>query len=366
MVVRDGAGTRLGQGAARPQLARTEAAAAAVVAPLTRLDRLARQQRQASQQAESAAAGQVVLLAGGAMCGGGVVGAALAVFAGRLLGQASKREHELKAALAQLRELDRMKDEFIALVSHELRTPLTAIVGFLELLEDPHASQLDERQQRFAAAIHRNADRLQRLAADVRVLAGQAGGLVVPRQDTDLAGLASRAVSGAQSQAGRRRILLTLALPGIPLPPVRGDDAGLTQVLGHLLSNALKFTPEGGQVRVAVTAEPGWAVLTVADTGIGISAEDQGRIFERFYRAPVAGRRAIQGSGLGLTICRALVDAHGGTITVQSEAGHGTTFRVSLPLGSGQAGAPQPASPAVAIAGEPGPLRTHRSMPGPA
>jgi signal transduction histidine kinase len=187
----------------------------------------------------------------------------------------------------------------------------------------------------------------------VRVLAGlQAGGLAVPRQDTNLAGLASRAVSGSRPQAERRRISLTLALPDSPLPPVRGDDDGLTQVLGHLLTNALKFTPEGGQVRVAVTAEPGWAVLTVADTGIGISAEDQERIFERFYRAPVAGHRAIQGSGLGLTICRALVGAHGGTITVQSEAGQGATFRVRLPLGPGPAGSPQSASPVVAITGE--------------
>ena len=344
------------RGAGRPQFARMQAAAAAVVAPLDHLAHLAREQQQASQQAESAAAGQVMLLAGGAMCGGGVVGGALAVFAGRLLGQASRREHELTAALAQLRELDRMKDEFIALVSHELRTPLTGIVGFLELLEDPHTSRLDEQQQRFTAAMRRNADRLQRLAADVRVLAGlQVGGLTVPREDTNLADLASRAVSEAGPQAERRRISLTLALPDGPLPPVRGDDTGLIQLIGHLLSNAVKFTPEGGQVRVMVTAEPGWAVLTVADTGIGISAEDQERIFERFYRAPVAGERAIQGSGLGLTICRALVEAHGGTITVQSAAGQGATFRVSLPLGSGPPAALRPASTA-ARASQLGPI----------
>jgi signal transduction histidine kinase len=114
------------------------------------------------------------------------------------------------------------------------------------------------------------------------------------------------------------------------------DPTRIAQLLGNLISNAVKFTPEGGKVEVILAAEGGEAVLSVTDTGIGIAAADRERIFERFYRTEAATQRVIPGSGLGLTISRAIVDAHGGTIAVHSDGEHGSTFTVRLPLVSGR------------------------------
>lgn len=255
---------------------------------------------------------------------------AFAVLSAALLRRALRREDELRAALDRLRELDRMKDEFISLVSHELRTPLTSIIGFLELLADSGSNTLTGQQREFTAVMRRNADRLLRLAGDVLLLSRlESGEMAMAPGDADLAAVARREVGAVRADAERKRITLTLAAGDVP--HVRGDEDRLAQLLGNLLANALKFTPEQGRVAVSVSGEDSSVILTVADTGIGLSADDREHVFERFYRAPATDRQAIQGTGLGLTICETIARAHGGDITVDSEPGRGATFRVRLP-----------------------------------
>jgi signal transduction histidine kinase len=254
-----------------------------------------------------------------------------------LYAESQAQQELLTAQNEQLRELDHMKDEFIAVVSHELRTPLTSIIGYLELLEDPDMSELDDQQRNFTTIMRRNAGRLLRLVGDLLFLAGlQTGELAIEHGEADICVLASAAIEAARSSADLRHINLTCSSRHVPVIP--GDEGRLAQLLDNLISNALKFTHEGGQVSVTVGIEGSSVVVTVADTGVGMSTEEQRHIFERFFRAEVATDRAIQGLGLGLTIVKAIVEAHNGTIAVHSEPGRGTVFRIMLPLGQAQAG----------------------------
>jgi signal transduction histidine kinase len=229
----------------------------------------------------------------------------------------------------RLRELDRLKDEFVALVSHELRTPLTSITGYLELvLDDP---ELSDEHRRFLDVVDRNADRLLRLVSDLLLVAQiESGKLALDPGDVDLTDLATQSVEVLRPAADARSIDLRLDID--PVPTLQGDPARLGQLLDNLVSNAVKFTEPGGQVVVALGAAGDDVVLAVSDDGIGIPVAEQRRLFDRFYRASTAQDRAIEGTGLGLTIVHAIVQAHGGTIDVASDEGKGTTFRVRLPV----------------------------------
>jgi PAS domain S-box-containing protein len=246
-----------------------------------------------------------------------------------------------RAANDHLRELDRLKDEFIALVSHELRTPLTSIRGYLEfLLED--AAGLAPEQARFLAVVERNAERLQHLVNDLLFVAQvDAGRLSIERSEVDLPALAADAVEAARVVASAAEVELELVAE--PMGPLAGDRARLAQLLDNFISNAIKFTPEGGRVVVRTWVEGDRALVTVSDSGIGIPLDEQARLFERFYRASSATERAIPGTGLGLAIAKAIVDAHGGSISVESTAGVGTTFTVELPLAAEDVAARQAA-----------------------
>jgi two-component system, sensor histidine kinase and response regulator len=228
-----------------------------------------------------------------------------------------------------LRELDRLKDEFIALVTHELRTPLTSIIGYAELMRDSGGNGQDAG--RFADVIQRNAERLMRLVGDLLFLSRiQSGEIATEFRSVDIADIAACAVEEIRPEAQRNHI--TVSLSAADVPRFAADPDRLSQLLANLLSNAVKFTPAGGSIEVGLRLDGGRAVLTVADTGIGIPAADTERVFERFFRTAAATKRAIPGTGLGLTITKAIVDAHRGTITVDSNSGGGTTFRVSLPM----------------------------------
>jgi signal transduction histidine kinase len=229
----------------------------------------------------------------------------------------------------RLRELDRLKGEFVALVSHELRTPLTSITGYLELvLDDP---QLSEDHRRFLDVVDRNAGRLLRLVSDLLLVAQiESGRLALELADVDLAAVAAESVEALRPAADAGEVDLRLDLG--PVPTVRGDRARLGQLLDNLVSNGVKFTEPGGHVVVALGRSGEDVVLAVSDDGIGISADDQRRLFDRFFRASGVQERAIDGTGLGLTIAKAIVAAHGGAIEVASEEGAGTTFRARLPL----------------------------------
>ena len=253
-----------------------------------------------------------------------------------LYAESQAQQDQLAAQNERLRQLDRMKDEFIALVSHELRTPLTSIIGYLELLDDP---DLTEEQRAFTVIIHRNATRLLRLVGDLLFLAGlQAGKLKIEPGQADLAELAGHALEAARPAAERKHI--TLAFSVGPVPVVPCDGGRIAQLLDNLLSNAVKFTPERGHITVSLGTEGHSAWLSVADDGMGISADDQARVFERFFRTDLATSRAVQGTGLGLAICKAIVDSHNGTISIESQPSRGTTFRVHLPLRSALDGDP--------------------------
>jgi signal transduction histidine kinase len=231
----------------------------------------------------------------------------------------------------RLRELDRLKDEFLSLVSHELRTPLTSIRGYLDLVLEGEAGEINPEQRRFLEAVERNSGRLLRLVGDLLFVAqADAGRLSLERGKVDLAELAAHCVEGAAPAATEKSV--SLVLLAAPVPALVGDRGRLAQVLDNLVSNALKFTPEGGTVQVRTHADDDHVVLEIEDTGIGIPPEDQSRLFERFFRSAVAEDQAIPGTGLGLAIVKAIVEAHSGEITIDSREGAGTTFRVELPL----------------------------------
>jgi len=227
------------------------------------------------------------------------------------------------------REAEHAKEDFFALVSHELRTPLTAILGYVELVLTEE--RLDPEHARHLAVVERNAQRLLRLVGDLLFGAQvERGSLALEPGSVDLSQLVRDAVALAQPRAAEAGI--ELAEEVVSLAPCLGDRDRLAQVLDNLLSNALKFTSPGGRVDVRLATCAGNAELTVADTGVGILADELPYLFDRFYRATNATAGAVPGLGLGLMIARAIAESHGGTITVASDVGRGTTFTVVLPL----------------------------------
>ncbi|HEY3542775.1 MAG TPA: ATP-binding protein [Gaiellaceae bacterium] len=227
------------------------------------------------------------------------------------------------------RELDRMRDAFVATVSHELRTPLTSISGFLEMMEDEEHALGDAGRQ-YLDVIRRATERLHSLVEDLLLIAQiEARRIELQLAPVDLAELASRSVQAARPAADEKQIELDVVTDAPP--PVLGDATRLSQVLDNLVSNAVKFTPDGGTVTVTVGRNGSGARLVVADTGIGVPEEEQKQVFSRFYRASTAIRRAIPGTGLGLAICHALIEQHGGTIEFRSREGEGTEVVVTLP-----------------------------------
>lgn len=228
-------------------------------------------------------------------------------------------------------EVVRMKDEFVGMISHELRTPLSSIIGFLDLLRDNPGAPLTAEQLSFVDIIERNAGRLLALVGDLLFTAQvESGRFPLDPVDTDVAALASAAVTSAAPHADRQGVTLVLTVPDHPVQ-LQADPGRLGQAIDNLLSNAIKFTPAGGEVRVTVTDDSRFADISVRDTGIGIPADEQGQLFTRFFRASTATRNAVQGVGLGLTITRAIVLAHGGQMDVSSAEGEGTEFRIRLP-----------------------------------
>jgi signal transduction histidine kinase len=247
--------------------------------------------------------------------------------------RAARAEAEAARALLQeqnerLREADRLKDEFVALISHDLRTPLTSIMGYVELVLD---ESLPEDVRRHLEVVDRNSERLLRLVNDLLFVARlEAGELDLQPVELDLAHVARQAVVEAGPRAEAKAIDLRCA--AVDVPTIAADRGRMFQLLDNLISNAIKFTPAGGRVDVSVERVADAVRLEVADTGIGIPADDQRRLFDRFFRARAARDRQIPGSGLGLYISRAIVVAHGGRIDAESTTGIGTRFSIELPL----------------------------------
>lgn len=231
--------------------------------------------------------------------------------------------------ITRFREADRLKSTFVSIVSHELKTPVATILGYAETLARADA-QWDARTTReLAQTIQEEARRLDRLISDLLDVSRlQAGALPLKMDEVDLELLAQRVVQRFQPQTNQHQF--SVRFPS-DFPTVRGDPMRLEQVLNNLVSNAIKYSPRGGTIRIRGQVYPEEVVVSVSDEGIGIPATEQGRIFDAFYRVEDAQARQVGGVGLGLYLARAIVEAHGGRIWVESEPGKGSTFSFSLP-----------------------------------
>jgi signal transduction histidine kinase/DNA-binding response OmpR family regulator len=248
---------------------------------------------------------------------------------------AAEREEvlaERERLIVELRSASAAKSDFLAAMSHELRTPLNSIIGFSELLERPISP--DGHQvatvEEFAGHIHGSGLHLLELINEVLDLAKvEAGKLDLRPTVFDLAELVRHTIDTMQPLADRKSIRLTVE--GDERLDVEADQGRIRQVVFNLLSNAIKFTPNEGSVRVVLAKDGRTCRLAVIDTGVGIAADDQASVFEAFKQAPAAA--GLEGTGLGLTLARQLVEAHGGRISLESEPGRGSRFSVVLPLG---------------------------------
>lgn len=231
----------------------------------------------------------------------------------------------------RLAELDRLKAEFVSLASHELKTPINVVAGYAELLEEGLYGDLDAKQREVLALIQDQTRALTRLVNQLLDLSRfEAGGLRIEPTSVDLRTLLSEVEGAFRALADQKQIDFRVeASPELPAEVMLDHDRIRHEVLGNLLSNAFKFTPPGGEIRVSAAAPNGRLRLEVADTGVGIPEDQLEHIFEKYYQ--VGKEAKAQGSGLGLAIARHVVEAHGGTIHASSRVGEGTRFDILLP-----------------------------------
>ena len=243
---------------------------------------------------------------------------------------AEQAQRQLAEQNERLRKLDEARNQFLAIVSHELRTPLTSIVSFSELIKG-EADGLTPEGVRFLDIIERNADRLHRLVGDLLMLDRlEAGALPLDLAPVSIADLTAEAVRSASAPAAKQGIGIDVATG--TGPPVTGDHRRLMQVLDNLIANAVKFSHRNRRVRVKAACDGRRWRIDVADSGIGIPADEAGQLFDRFVRASNARTAGLPGTGLGLSVVKVLVEMHGGHVEVTSTLGRGSTFSVHLPV----------------------------------
>ena len=230
------------------------------------------------------------------------------------------------------REIMQMKNEFVSTVSHELRTPLTSIKGYVDLIVDGEAGEINEIQAEFLGIVQENSDRLVALINDMLDISRiESGRIHLKREPLDMADVVLGAIDTFRTVAEQSDIELTAKLPE-ELPRAAGDRDRVGQVVMNVISNAIKYSPGGGSVTVKVRKDRDRVITSVTDTGIGISKKDQKKLFSKFYRVDSSLTREIGGTGLGLSICKSIVELLGGKIWVRSEDGKGSTFSFSLPM----------------------------------
>nr|MBC8394871.1 histidine kinase [Deltaproteobacteria bacterium] len=231
---------------------------------------------------------------------------------------------------------NRTKSDFLANMSHELRTPLNAIIGFSEILEDKTFGELNEKQVKYAKNIVTSGHHLLQLINDILDLSKvEAGKLELKLETIDIERLLSNSLIMIKEKAMKHGIELELDIaPEVSGLPVKADEVKLKQIVFNLLSNAVKFTLEKGRIAVKVIKKDEELLFSVSDTGIGIKPEDQGRIFEVFQQVDSSLARKHQGTGLGLSLTRRLIELHGGQIWVESEGieGMGSTFFFTISI----------------------------------
>jgi signal transduction histidine kinase len=242
---------------------------------------------------------------------------------------------EIADKSAQLEAASRHKSEFLANMSHELRTPLNAIIGFSEVLTERMFGELNDKQTEYLQDILESGRHLLSLINDILDLSKiEAGRMELEVTDFDLPNAIENALILVRERATRRGITLGHSVDE-RLGTIQGDERKVKQVLLNLLSNALKFTPEGGRIDVGAGLRSDVAEVSVTDTGVGIAPEDQEAVFEEFRQVGGAEKKA-EGTGLGLALSRKFIELHGGRIWVKSELGKGSTFTFTLPVRRGE------------------------------
>ncbi len=264
----------------------------------------------------------------------------LRVTAFRDITERKQLEATLREQNEKLKDLDRLKNGFISSVSHELRTPLASIMGYSEFLEDEVAGALNPDQQTFVRQIAEGARRLQLLVDDLLDFARfDSGAFRIHPREADLAEKVAEIVNSLQPQAIEAALRLTVQLPGEEVP-LAFDPERIGQVLLNLLGNAIKFTPRGGRIEVRLLPAEADVRIEVEDSGIGIDPENLPKLFQKFFQIDPSTTREKGGAGLGLSISKALVEAHGGRIGVESRRGAGSLFWFTLPRGQATGGVP--------------------------
>jgi signal transduction histidine kinase len=232
----------------------------------------------------------------------------------------------------ELRRLNALQKDFLSMVSHELLSPLSSVEGFVKVLLGEEVGPLGPRQRKFLDLCARSLERVTLLIEDLldhsRI---EAGVVQIRPEPVDPADLLRAAARDQELSAQEKGLALSVALPR-DLPVVTADPHRLRQVVDNLLRNALKFTPKGGRVVLSARADSKEIVVSVRDTGVGLSEVERKKVFDRFYQVEQASSRRAPGAGLGLTICKALVERHGGRIWVDSVPGEGADFQFSIPL----------------------------------
>jgi cell cycle sensor histidine kinase DivJ len=244
-----------------------------------------------------------------------------------------RQEEEVEAARALAEQASIAKTRFLATVSHELRTPLNAIIGFSEMLSNPELCPADpERRREYAGIVHTSGNHLLEVVNAVLDISKiESGSFDLRRESFDLPGLIRACVDMLRLKASAGGVMLDLDLPE-GLPPVEADRRAVRQIAINLISNAVKFTPEGGRVAVSVARRDACLEIAVEDTGIGIAADDLPRLGDPFFQARSSYDRTFEGTGLGLSVVRGLVGLHGGALEIESGPAAGTRVVVRLPL----------------------------------
>ena len=236
--------------------------------------------------------------------------------------------------ISHLKELDKMKSEFIAMVAHELRAPIATVEQQLAVILGGMAGELNEQQRHLIGRAKERTQGVLTLIKDLLDLSKiEAGTMVQYKEPVNLADVISRVVEQMTVEARQKNIRIEFAPPPV-LDVLQADRNSMEGVFANLLSNAVKYTPAGGKVTIGLEESGGYLKVTVTDTGIGIKSEDIPRLFDKFYRVRSTQTRQIVGTGLGLAIVKNIVDAHRGTISVESVEGNGTTVTVLLPMAS--------------------------------
>jgi PAS domain S-box-containing protein len=249
----------------------------------------------------------------------------------RLTAELTASNRQLELRNREIDRANRLKTEFVASMSHELRTPLHTIIGFAELMAEELEGPLNEKQKRFVGHIHKDSLHLLELINDVLDISRiEAGRLELRLEAFDIMAAIDEVLATIRPQAVAKSLNL-----GAPVPQsisLCADRVRFKEILYNLLSNAVKFTPEGGRIRVDAIARDSLAEVSVSDTGIGISTEEQAAVFDKFYQVGPTTRGVREGTGLGLAITKQLVEAHGGRIWLESEPGRGSHFHFTMPV----------------------------------